>query len=237
MKRASPRIVAIIPARGGSTRLPQKNILEFRGRPMIHWTIRAALESAIFDYVMVSTDSEAIAEISRASGAQVPFLRDAADADDHTPVWVATTNALIQLEPHISTQFDVVVQLMPNCPLRNGDDIVDAHRTFTSQGTDFQISVFKFGWMNPWWAMSLNKEGMQPRQLFPEAFHQRSQDQEALYCPTGAIWIAWAQELKKQRTFYGEGYTVCPMNWKNAIDIDDAEDLEMARVISGLDWK
>ncbi len=225
-------IIAIIPARAGSKRIINKNVVDIAGKPMIVWTIEAALKSEIFSDVLVSTDEEDIANLSKRSGASAPFLRDPKDADDYTPVSVATTNALRQMEEYKSTEYDIVVQLMPNCPCRTSSNIVDACNNFLATNTNFQISVFKFGWMNPWWAMTVNKNTNIPTRLFPEAFNKRSQDLEQLYCPSGAIWIASVDALKSQKTFYGEGYTVYPMDWRQAVDIDDNEDLEMAHIIA-----
>lgn len=222
--------VAIIPARSGSKRLVGKNIMDFLGKPMICWSIIAAKKSGIFDTILVSTDSEEIAKVAIDYGAIVPFLRDAADADDYTPVSTATTNALIKLEDYQNVRYDKVVQLMPTCPLRNENDILNAYKVFITTASSFQISVFKFGWMNPWWAMTI--DSMRPTPIFPQALKERSQDLEPLYCPTGAIWIADAQELKKQKTFYGKDYTVFPMDWQNAIDIDDKDDLRMATALN-----
>jgi len=226
-------IVAIIPARSGSKRIPKKNILNFLGKPMLCWSVSAAQESRIFDEIMVSTDSEEIAKVAKDCGAAVPFLRDKSDADDFTPVWTATVNALIQLERHRDIEFDIAIQLMPNCPLRTGSDIQRAYEAFLNRGSPFQISVFKYGWMNPWWAMTVEPDSMRPTYLFPQA-KKRSQDLAPLYCPTGAVWIADARELKRQRTFYGEEFTVFPMDWRHAIDIDDMDDFQMAVAVAKL---
>lgn len=218
--------IAIIPARGGSKRIPSKNIIDFGGYPMIFWTIKAALESNIFEKVLVSTDSVEIANLSTQYGASVPFLRDN-NADDITPVSQATLGSLIQAESHWKTHYDVVVQLMPNCPLRTADDIHKSMKFFIEQAHSFQISVFKYGWMNPWWAMTINDEGV-PRRLFESAAQSRSQDLKNLYCPTGAIWIANREALIQAKTFYGPGYRVNELTWLSAIDIDDIDDLKMA---------
>ena len=224
-------VIAISPARAGSKRIPNKNIAKFVGKPMIAWTIEAALESGIFSDVLVSTDGDEIAELSRSLGASVPFLRNPAYADDYAPVSMATVSSLIQMEQHKLFQYDVVVQLMPNCPCRTADDIVNSHDNFLNSNSDFQISVFPFGWMNPWWAMTLDEKAMRPVPIFPEAWKKRSQDMEKLYCPTGAVWIAKAEALKEQKTFYGDGYKVFPLDWRNAVDIDDIDDLRMAEVL------
>ncbi len=222
--------IAIIPARGGSKRIPRKNITPFRSRPMIGWTIEAALESKVFDTVLVSTDNAEIAEIAREEGAEVPFLRDAY-ADDRSPVSEAIVAALGQAERHYRTSFTSVAQLMPNCPLRGAGEIRAAWAHFEGGVHRFQISAFEFDWMNPWWAARLNPGG-QPDWLFPEARLARSQDLDRLYCPTGAIWIAEASALAEARSFYGPGHVLCPMPWQAAIDIDNWHDLHMAEALA-----
>lgn len=221
------RHIAIILARGGSKRLPRKNILEFHGKPLLAWTVEAALASAQFDRVLVSTDDAEIAEIGRAFGAEAPFLRNSA-ADDMASSSQATIAALAQAEQYWGERYDVVSQLMANCPLRNANDIRSSIRNFTERAAVTQISCFRFGWMNPWWAAKLDEQG-RPEYLFPEVRVARSQDLPPLYCPSGAIWIARVPALKEQKTFYVPGHVLHPINWISAMDIDDAEDLEMAK--------
>ncbi len=219
--------IAIILARGGSKRLPHKNILDFHGKPMLAWTIEAALQSAQYSHVLVSTDDAETADIARSFGAEVPFLRDTG-ADDITPSSEATLNALRQAEQYWGEQFDVVSQLMANCPLRNADDIKAAVHNFINEDAESQICSFRFGWMNPWWAVKLDAQGM-PEYLFPEARVSRSQDLPPLYCPSGAIWIARGPVLKSAKTFYAPNHIFHSISWISAMDIDDAEDLEMAK--------
>ena len=222
--------IAIIPARGGSKRIPRKNIIDFDGRPMIAWTVQAALDSGCFDEVLVSTDSEEIAHAGSAAGAAVPFLRTE-HVDDFVPVSQATISALKQAETHWQTRFDEVVQLMPNCPLRGAGHIRGAVEHFTRQGGGHLISCFRFGWMNPWWAVRLN-EGMAPTPIFPDASSQRSQDLPPLYCPTGAIWIAERDGLLSAGSFYAPGHRFFPMDWEAAVDIDDMDDMRMAQAVA-----
>lgn len=219
--------IAVILARGGSKRLPRKNILDFHGKPMLAWSVEAALQSGQFDQVLVSTDDPEIADIARSFGAAVPFLRNSAQ-DDMASSSEATLAALSQAEAHWSIRFDVVTQLMANCPLRDAGEIRSAVETFTSREAPSQISCFRFGWMNPWWAAKLDAQGT-PHYLFPEARLERSQDLPPLYCPSGAIWIARTLSLKTEKTFYAPGHTFHPLNWISAMDIDDAEDMEMAK--------
>lgn len=222
-------VLAVIPARGGSKRLPHKNILDFGGKPMLAWTIEAALHSDVFDRVLVSTDDEEIAAVARAHGAEAPFLRQEAN-DDHSPISVATLAALGQAEKHWKTSFASVVQLMPNCPLRRAEHIRAMAEHFTARKSNFLLSAFRFGWMNPWWAHQVDAQG-KPTPLFADALKQRSQDLPPLLCPTGAIWMADVVALKKSASFYGPGFEFFLIEWLAAVDIDDQEDFDMAQAI------
>lgn len=228
--KMSKNILAVIPARAGSKRLKNKNVLPLLGKPLMSYTIQSAMDSKLFDDVLVSTDSESIARVARQYGAVVPFLREPKLADDHTPVSEATTRALEQMEEYTGKKYEAIVQLMPNCPCRTAQDMIAAYKQFVYSKANFQISVFPFGWMNPWWAMRIKQE-YKPLPLFPQAYKKRSQDLERLYCPTGAIWIARAKALQKEKTFYGKGYTVFAMDWRHALDIDDEGDLQMAEIV------
>ena len=223
------RRLAIIPARGGSKRIPRKNIIDFEGRPMIAWSIEAALKTKLFEHVLVSTDCKDIAACAREAGAVVPFLRND-HSDDHSTVSEATLTALGQAEAYWNKPFDTVVQLMANCPLRSAEDIASAVTNFETASHEFQISAFEFGWMNPWWAMRRKKDGRAER-LFKENPFARSQDLETLYCPTGAIWITTSLALKRHKTFYGPDYIIHPIKWESALDIDDIADLHLAQAV------
>ncbi len=221
------RVLAIIPARGGSKRIPKKNIIPLGGKPMIHWTIEAALNCPYIDKVLVSTDSLEIQEISEKAGAEVPFLRVKA-TDDISPISEATLSALEQAEEFWGG-FDVVVQLMANCPLRATSVITEAIEKFYSDDRQAQISFFKYGWMNPWWAHKIKDDCPQP--LFYEALKNRSQDLEDLYCPTGSVWISSTKKLTEFKTFYSPGYCSYIIDWVSAMDIDDYDDLNMAEAM------
>tara|TARA_B110000259_G_scaffold138281_1_gene155639 strand:- start:94 stop:798 length:705 start_codon:yes stop_codon:yes gene_type:complete len=225
--------IAIIPARGGSKRIPGKNMIEFCGKPMIAWTIEAAIRSGIFTKILVSTDCKEIAKISKEFGAEVPFLREKF-SDDMTPVSAATNDALQKAEKYWSINFSTVTQLMPNCPLRNHKDIIVAMNTFETKNRDFQISCFKFEWMNPWWSFKF-KENNDHEFMFPGAINNRSQDLDNLFCPTGSIWIAKSKKLQNSKSFYGDGFKFEPLNWISAVDIDNYEDLNFAKALKNFD--
>jgi CMP-N-acetylneuraminic acid synthetase len=223
--------IAVIPSRGGSKRIPQKNIIEFMGKPMLAWTLEAAMKSKLFDRVFVSTEDEEIAFVAKSLGAEIPFLRSEKYADDYSEVSAVTCWCLEQMKDRFEEEYQTVVQLMPNCPLRNETHILDAYQFFTSQRSIFQISAFRYGWMNPWWAATLDAQN-HPQRIFPEAYNARSQDLPPLYCPSGAIWIARTKELLAKRSFYGVDCQFHIIDWRAAIDIDDLDDLEMAKSIA-----
>ena len=220
--------IAIILARGGSKRLPNKNILPIGGRPMLSWSIEAAIQSQKFSRVLVSTDSKEIAEIARGYGAEVPFLRDEASGD-HATSSEATLVALQQAEKYWNEDYKIVAQLMANCPLRSAQDVQLAIESLAESRAPSQISCFRYGWMNPWWAARLS-DNKEPEWLFPNACESRSQDLPQLFCPSGALWIAQSSVLKESKTFYAPNHIFHELSWLSAMDIDDENDLYMAKV-------
>lgn len=223
------RNVAIIPCRGGSKRVPGKNIRQLNGKPLIAYAIEAAHMSSIFEAVVVTTDSEEIAKIAEKHGAEVPFIRDQKLADDFSPISAATVDALTRIDP-AGDRFQLVAQLMANCPLRTTEDIQASYRQFVESDADTQISVTEYGWLNPWWAMT-NDEHNILSPVFKERMGVRSQDLPRLVCPTGAIWWAKASALLAHGTFYAPNYTGWSMPWERAVDIDTEEDWKMAELL------
>lgn len=218
--------VAIIPARGGSKRIPQKNIKPLGGRPLLAYTLEAALESDVFSRVIVSTDDPAIAALAENLGAEAPFARAAQLADDYTPSSLVTLDAVERLALANDVQ---VAQLLPNCPLRTAEDVRSSHLHFSASGSDTQLSVTRYGWLNPWWALTQDEQGLKP--LFTEELKRRSQDLPTLYCPTGAIWWTTAQTLRREKTFHTERKIGWELPWQRAVDIDDGDDWQMAEFL------
>lgn len=219
--------IAIVLARGGSKRLPRKNVIDFCGKPMLAWSIEAALESGVFQDVLVSTDDPEIAEVAVRYGASVPFLRNEA-ADDQATSSQASIVALAQAEQHWGKRYDTVAQFMANCPMRTGADVRVAMEAFDVDMSPAQISCVRFGWMNPWWAVKMGGDG-RPEALFPEAGKSRSQDLPPLFCPSGALWLARREALLAAGSFYVPGHVFHELSWVSAMDIDDREDLLMAK--------
>lgn len=221
--------VAIIPARGGSKRLPRKNVIDFCGKPLIAWTIEAAIASNLFDRVLVSTENDEIAEVARTHGCEIPFLRSS-HFDDHSNVSDVTVHALEQLAAICGEQFETVVMLQPTCPLRNSIDLINAVNAFDREGRDFQISCCKLmghGWL----AFELDSAG-NPKWLHPEMVGKRTQDQPTLFDVSGAICVAKAGPFLEHKSFYGPGLQFEALSWMSAIDIDDETDLRLARARS-----
>lgn len=221
--------LAVIPARGGSKRIPRKNIRDMCGKPLISYTISAACQSGIFSHIVVSTDSKEIADIASSWGAEVPFIRKPELADDFTPVSSVTLDALDMLDPD-GSEYDCVAQLMPNCPLRDSSDVLSSYADFVTSKGPSKISVAKYHWLNPWWAMK-GDDKKQLSFIFHEESKKRSQDLSELVCPTGAIWWIKPSSLRRERTFYCKGFLGWEIPWFHAVDIDTEDDWKIAEIL------
>ena len=221
--------IGIILAKSFSKRLPNKNFKTFNGKPMIAWTIEAALDSKLFDLVLVSTDCEEIARVSRAFGAAVPFLRRNY-ADDFSTVSEATLSALEQLKDYNGKSYETVVQLMANCPLRSSNSIRTQVMAFESDENRYSLlSGFEYGMFNPWWAHEKKGDGCFQKVFTNIKTNTRSQDLPELICPSGATWISRYKQLLDYGTFYSNDYRFHQLSWLEGVDIDDENDLILAK--------
>ena len=223
------KILAIIPARGGSKRIPSKNIRFLCGKPIIAYTIEAAKQSGLFDRVVVSTDNNDIASAAQKSGAEVPFLRQASLADDQTPISLVTYDTLRRLDSH-GYLYSYVAQLMPNCPLRTPKDVVASYRQFTETNSESQISVARYSSLNPWWAM-IRDDQYRLTAIFQDKITARSQDLPEVFYPTGAIWWIKAEVLRQKKTFHTTSRTGWEIPWSRAVDIDTEDDWQLAELL------
>ena len=224
--------IAVIPARGGSKRITGKNIRNLCGKPLIAYTIEAARNTNLFEKIVVSTDNPEIAEIARQYKAEIPFMRDSKLSDDFTPVSAATTDVLLRLDP-AGDIFGYVCQLMPNCPLRTATDIVESYRQMVNSDANSQLSVVRYGWQNPWWAMRRNEKYiLEP--VFSDYITARSQDLPELFCPTGAIWWARTNVIRREGTYHIPNRTGWEISWEHGIDIDTEDDWAIAEVVLSL---
>jgi CMP-N-acetylneuraminic acid synthetase len=220
--------VAVIPARSGSKRLPGKNLLSFFGHPMMAYGIAAAVNSGLFDKVIVSSDDAEIGRVAEWYGAQF-VERPAELATDTAKSVDAVTHVLRKLEATGSCPGSLC-QVLPNCPLVTSADIIEHGRLFREGRRLFQISVVTYRCVYPEWAMVEDNEGRGRWRFGPE-FLVRSQELTRTFCPTGAVWWARCADLLAQNTFYGSPYHLVEMDANRGVDIDDEEDLRLAELL------
>jgi len=219
--------IAIIPARKGSTRIKEKNIILFKEKPMIYWTINAAKKSKLFDKIYVDTDCNKIKKIAVSYGAEVPFLRYKRYANNKISVNLSTYQFLLRLKKIENLKVKNVFQLMANCPFRNNQDIIRFYKSFLKKNSKSMISHVEPKFFNPWWSVKVKKNKIYRLNDF--AYKKRSQDLLELLCPTGAIWLSDYETFLKNKTFYSKNYDYEIIDWKNGIDIDTIDELEISK--------
>lgn len=223
--------IAIIPARGGSKRLPRKNLLEFGGKPLIAWTIEAALHCPFIDEVMVTTDDAEIAAVAKEYGANVPFLRPAELASDNATSFDVTRHAVDFYRTELDKEFDFVVLLQPTSPLRSSNDIERAIELCVQKTADAIISVCEVD-HSPLWMNTLPEDCNMVGFLQSELKNKRSQDLATFYRLNGAIYICNVKVLLDKKTFFTEeAIYAYPMTIEHSVDIDTQIDFLTARAI------
>lgn len=220
------KILAVVPARAGSKRIKNKNIVRLNNKPLIEYTLNVAKKCKYIDKIVVSSESKKILKTAEKIGIKTPFLREEA-YDDFSIVDIATLAAVKQSEKFYGN-FDIVVQLMPNCPIRSLKTLNSSIKNFFKNKKKSQISFFEYNFVNPWWAHYIKNKNIYPLNKEPFLEKKRSQDLKKLYCPTGSIWITEIETLKKYKTFYSPGYGYFVINFIEAIDIDTKNDLKLA---------
>ena len=208
--------VALIPARGGSKRLPGKNIRNLGGKPLIAWTIEAALSSGCFKRVIVSTDDDLIAAAARNAGAEIPFLRPNELASDTATSVSVVLHALDKLG-----RPDSFALLQPTSPLRTSTHIQEATRKFAVSGVDALISVSV---SNPAsWLFEINSNGLLSK-LLPSDVEAHSQNAKLACSPNGAIYLHKTQAFLKYGSFIPPATAAFEMSLIDSLDIDDLDD-------------
>lgn len=220
----SRRVLAVIPARGGSKGVPQKNILPVGGRPLIAWTVAAALAAKTVDRVILSSEDEAIMAAARDAGCEVPFRRDASLATDEA----ASMDVLIDALERVPG-FDVVVLLQPTSPLRTAEDIDGALEIMQRSGAPGCVSVCE-ATDHPWLTFGRDEAGalesLCPR---PVGTSMRRQDLPPAYVLNGAVYAADIAWLLEHRRLIAPGRTAAyVMPPERSEDIDTWEDLRRA---------
>lgn len=225
----APRLLALVPARGGSKRLPRKNVLPLGGRPLIRWSIDAARDSGVCVDVLVSTDDEEIAQTARAAGAMVPWLRPAELATDtagsagviaHALAWYEQTHGAV----------DAVLLLQPTSPFRSAAAIRGAVRTYADQtGTTRHpvVSVSPAA-SHPAWTFAWQDGELRPS-LGWEPLALRSQDLTPAYALNGALYVIPAEDARTARPIVRPGVLPFVMtDARESLDIDTADDWALA---------
>jgi CMP-N-acetylneuraminic acid synthetase len=226
------RVLAVIPARGGSKGLPRKNILQLGDHPLIAHTIRAALGSPQLTDVIISTDDEEIAEAARRYRASVPFMRPPELATDTASAIDAAIHALTCMEESTGEPYDAFLLLQPTCPLRSSVDIQAALEIYQAEQADSVISVYKLESTHPYYMYLL--DGNTPHLLMPEAAAQhRRQDYPPVYVRNGAIYLVDRDVLIERRSFYGDRLRAVVMPEERSVNIDNRTDLARAEALLG----
>ena len=224
--------LGVIPARGGSKRLPGKNIMLLAGKPLIQWTIEAGLESDVIDELIVSTDDIEIADISRKCGANVPYIRPANLAMDSSSSYDVLEHALFELESK-GKQYEYIIMLQPTSPLRTEYHIDSATSLLNDKKADGVVSVVKTEHPVQWCNVLPSSLEM-TNFLDPEYRNVRSQDLPVSYRLNGAIYLSKVERLRKERSpVYGDRMFAYEMQRFESIDIDEYIDFQFAECLLG----
>ncbi|MFD2998808.1 pseudaminic acid cytidylyltransferase [Pontibacter toksunensis] len=220
------KCVAIIPARGGSKRIPRKNIKEFLGKPIIAYSIETALASGLFGEVMVSTDDEEIAEVARKYGAKIPFFRSSVSSND-----VATTAAVLSevLEEYAASgeNFSYGCCLYPTAPLVKVKAINAAYELIKARQYDTVLSIIRYSY--PIWR-SLSVENHKVRMNWPEHQLSRSQDLPASFHDAGQFYWFNVKTFMEKQALFTDNTGAIELTELEVQDIDNLSDWKLAEI-------
>lgn len=224
------KVLAIIPARGGSKRLPRKNALPLAGKPLIAWTIKAALAVASITEVMVSTDDDEISCIAKVTGAQVPYKRSAELSSD-TASSIAVVIDVLNYYKQQEREFDYVILLQPTSPLRTDKDIESAIELLEAKQADAIVSVCPVE-HSPLWSNTLPEDDSLNNFISNEIKSTRSQDLPEYYRLNGAIYICRVEKLLEEQSFFlADNIFAYKMTTEASVDIDNHIDFLLAEAL------
>jgi CMP-N,N'-diacetyllegionaminic acid synthase len=222
------KFLGIITARGGSKGIPGKNIKNLLGKPLIAWTIERALECEYLEKIIVSTDDDEIAEISKKYGAEVPFKRPNELAEDTTPTWPVLQHALKFMEDNLSQSFRGIVLLQPTSPLREKEDIDGCIETFLKNDCEAVISVCE-SLDNPYFnMMEANADGFLDKCKKANPIPTRRQDAPPVFISNGAVYVFDREAIWKEKQADVKKILPFLMPREKSLDIDDKLDWEKA---------
>ncbi|SHE63383.1 CMP-N,N'-diacetyllegionaminic acid synthase [Caldanaerobius fijiensis DSM 17918] len=222
-------ILALIPARGGSKGVPRKNLRCLSGKPLIAYTIEAALQANFIDKIIVSTDDLEIANVSKKYGAEVPFIRPEALATDEAKGIDVILHAMQWLEDH-NEKFDLLILLQPTSPLRDSEDIKNALSLFVRKNADAVVSVCEAE-HSPLWMNTLREDLCMKDFIRKEVLNKNRQELETYYRLNGAIYLAKWNYIKQYKSFYGDKTYAYIMSREKSVDIDSEFDLQFAEFL------
>ena len=218
--------IAIITARGGSKRIPRKNVKPFLGKPIIEYSICAALKTGIFDTVMVSTDDEEIADIARRAGAEVPFMRSDAASNDYATTSDVIKEVLTEYEKTGKT-FEDACCIYPTAPFVTEAMLKDAMEILRREQADSVMPVVRFSF--PPQRSVVLREGLLCASM-PECMNMRSQDLEPMYHDCGQFYCIRVSSFLQQEKLVMEKTYPYLQDEMNVQDIDTEEDWKMAEL-------
>ncbi|TXG37546.1 pseudaminic acid cytidylyltransferase [Seonamhaeicola maritimus] len=218
--------LAIIPARGGSKRIPKKNIKSFLGTPIIAYSIKAAIQSNLFDEVMVSTDDDEIAKIALEHGAKVPFLRSKANANDYAVLADVIEEVVFQYKEN-NQIFNNVCCILPTAPFVTPSKITEAYNTLANNNFDSVFPVLEFSFPIQ---RSLKIENQKAEMVWSEYMNSRSQDLEPRYHDSGQFyWVKVSSFIKEKKLFTANSGALV-ISELYAQDIDSETDWRLAEI-------
>lgn len=217
--------LAIIPARGGSKRIPRKNIKPFCGKPMIAWSIEVALESGCFDRIIVSSDDAEIAEVARSFGAEAPFIRPAELSDDHTGTIPVIAHAIGWVSQQIAP-LDFACCLYATAPFVRAEDLRRGYDLLQQSGADYAFSVTSYAFPIQ---RAIRITADQRVEMFnPEHFTTRSQDLEEAFHDAGQFYWGRAAAWLASKPIFSHDAAPVTLPRHRVQDIDTPEDWERA---------
>ena len=223
--------IAVIPARSGSKGLPDKNIRSVNGKPLLAYTIEAALESGCFDTVHVSTDSERYAEIARQYSADVPFLRSAALATDTASTWDAVREVLARYD-ELGKRFDTMMLMQPTTPLRTGEDVKEAYALLQKKQAKSVIAVCEVD-HSPLWCDTIPDSGSMKGFGRKDLAWVNRQDLRPYYRVNGAIYLLSVNgiNIPPDDEIYEDNCYALFMDRKKSVDVDSEDDLALVEFL------
>ena len=222
-------MLAIIPARGGSKGLPGKNIKDLNGKPLIAYTIEAALNSKKITQIIISTDDKDIANVCHSYGLNIPFMRPIELASDNSLIIDTYLYTVNKVNKDFSKNYTSFVALLPTCPFRTGEDIDNAINIFSNKDADSVISFYEAPHPVQWYR-KIDKNGIL-RAIMPEGDKLANRQEEIkTYLPNSTIYVFKVDTLNQNKYYTDKTYPYI-MDAKNSIDIDNLSDFEYAEYL------